>query len=87
MMQKEKKRRKILRTGLCVILALLLLAAVGAGVLFREELGIIGTIRKESDEFPLYYMEVKGDYHFEEFLESGGAASDKEVEAFLTKCI
>lgn len=44
MMQKEKKRRKILRTGLCVILALLLLAAVGAGVLFREELGIIGTI-------------------------------------------
>ena len=87
MMQKEKKRRKILRTGLCVILAVLLLTAVGAGVLFQEELGIIGTIRKESDEFPLYYMEVKGDYHFEEFLESGGAVSDKEVEAFLTKCI
>lgn len=31
MMQKEKKRRKILRTGLCVILAVLLLTAVGAG--------------------------------------------------------
>ena len=33
MMQKEKKRRKILRTGLCVILAVLLLTAVGAGAL------------------------------------------------------
>lgn len=71
-MQKEKKRRKILRTGLCVILAVLLLTAVGAGVLFREELGIIGTIRKESDEFPLYYMEVKGDYHLRSFWRAEG---------------
>lgn len=55
--------------------------------MFREELAIAGSIRKESEELPVYYMEVKGDYHFQEFLEAGGASSDDEVAAFLTRYI
>ena len=40
-----------------------------------------------SEELPVYYMEVNGDYHFQEFLEAGGASSDDEVAAFLTQYI
>lgn len=87
-MQNEKKRKSNrLLTGFGVALLLLLLTVGGAGLLFREELGIIHTIRLEDGEIPLYYMEVKGEYHFDEFLEKGGASSDQEVGAFLTDYI
>ena len=59
----------------------------GAWLAFQEELAITGSIRKESEELPVYYMEVNGDYHFQEFLEAGGASSDDEVAAFLTQYI
>lgn len=32
-------------------------------------------------------MEVKGDYHFQEFLDGGGASSDGEVSSFLSEKI
>lgn len=87
-MQNEKKRKSNrLLKGFGVALLLLLLTVGGAGLLFREELGIIRTIRLEDGEIPLYYMEVKGEYHFDEFLEKGGASSDQEVGAFLTDYI
>lgn len=67
--------------------AVLLVLAGGAGVLFRQELKIAGSIRTLSEEDKAYYMEFGTDYHFEEFLDAGGASSDEEVSAFLTKCI
>lgn len=72
---------------LIIVVVLVLLAAGGAWLAFREELAITGSIRKESAELPVYYMEVNGDYHFQEFLEAGGASSDDEVAAFLTQYI
>lgn len=74
-----------------IITAALLLIVCGtvcaAGSLFQEELKITGSIEKVSDEKPVYFMEVEGDYYFEEFLSFGGAASDEEVSAFLTEKI
>ena len=63
------------------VLAVILLAA---GLLFRRELGIAGTIRRLDLPRPAYFMEVRGDYHFEEFLSGGGASSDGEVGTFLS---
>lgn len=56
-------------------------------MLFQEELKIIGSLEKISEENPVYTMEINGDYYFEEFLKSGGASSDEEVSAFLTEKI
>lgn len=61
--------------------------AGGAAVIFREELRIAGSVRPVEGKANVYYMEADSDYHFEEFLEAGGASSDGEVSAFLTNCI
>ena len=77
------KRKTLYVAGIVLsVLALLLLAA---WLLFRQELAVTGTIRPIGER--AYFMEVRGDYHFEEFLERGGASSDGEVSAFLSKKI
>ena len=80
-----RRRRKTLYLALGVLagLALLLLAA---WLMFREELAIVRTIRPLSGS-PAYFMEVKGGYYFDEFLEQGGASSDTDVSVFLSKKI
>ena len=71
-----------------IALALAVIVFVcGAGVMFREELKITNSIHSIAGKENVYYMEIYSDYHFEEFLENGGASSDGEVSAFLTSCI
>ncbi len=82
-----RKRWNKLWKGFVLFTVVLVVLAGGAGVLFGEELKIASSIRRLSGADRVYYMEADTDYHFEEFLEAGGAASDKEVSAFLTKCI
>lgn len=68
------------------VLALLLLVVLTAWLMFRRELAIVGTIRPLGGS-PAYFMEVKGGYHFDAFLEQGGASSDADVSAFLSEKI
>lgn len=70
-----------------VVLAVLAVALAAAGLLFRRELGIAGTVKRIDVRRPAYFMEVRGDYHFQEFLEKGGASSDGEVSVFLSEKI
>lgn len=65
----------------------ILIFIIGIVALFYEELMIISSVKKLADDKPIYYMEVNGDYHFEDFIKSGGASSDKAVGAFITKHI
>jgi len=76
----------ILKIVVVVVVVLLLLLA-GAAFMFRQELAITGTIRPLDRGLPAYFMEVEGDYYFDEFLAQGGASSDGEVSAFLSKKI
>ncbi len=88
-MKNQEKSRARWNVGKLILLLIivLFLIAGGARILFQDELKIINSIEKITDEKPIYYMELDGDYHFEDFLKSGGASSDKEVSAFLTKRI
>lgn len=81
------KKGKRWKKALGVAVTVLAVTVLGAYVMFREELKIAGSVRPLAKMGNVYYMEVDGDYHFEEFLESGGASSDKEVSAYLTNCI
>lgn len=83
---KSRVGKTVLTVG-GVVLAVLLVILLAAGLLFRRELGIAGTLRRLDFRRPAYFMEVKGDYHFEELLAQGGASSDGEVSAFLSKKI
>lgn len=82
-----KPRKRIVFWVLAAAACLLAVLLLAAWLLFRRELAITGTIRPLGDGSPAYFMEVKGGYYFEEFLEQGGASSDGEVSAFLSKKI
>ncbi|MDE7017641.1 MAG: linear amide C-N hydrolase [Lachnospiraceae bacterium] len=92
-MRERKQQNKITgkkkwgKIALAVLLVTVIVSIGGTGMLFQEELQIIASIDKVQEQKGVYYMEVKSDYHFEEFLERGGASSDEEVSAFLTNCI
>lgn len=83
----KSRWKRGLQLALAALLVLILLAAAGGWLLFRRELAIAGTLRPIAGGKTAYFMEVRGDYHFDEFLSRGGASSDGEVAAFLTEKI
>ena len=82
-----KSRRSVLLWALAAAAGIFLLVLLGAWAMFRQELSIAGTVRRLDASSPAWFMEVKGGYYFDEFLEQGGASSDGEVSAFLSKKI
>lgn len=78
--------KKINHLGRKIVIALvsviLLIVLVFYGM-FHNEISTINTIEKLDDN-TLYSMEYKGDYGFDEFLETG-ANNDKELVDFVTK--
>lgn len=85
--RQEGKQGKWWKKVLIALAVALIILIGGAGVIFREELKIANSVRPMIADKKVYYMEAESDYHFEEFLEAGGASSDGEVSAFLTNCI
>lgn len=81
----KSRWKKWLLIALAAIAALALLVLLVGWLIFRRELSIAGTIEKLDTAAPAYYMEVKGDYYFEEFLANGGASTDGLVSGFLSK--
>lgn len=81
------KKRKWWKIAIGVFLVIMAAGLFGTGMLFREELKIVASIERIGEGKNIYYMEVENDYHFDEFLEAGGASSDGEVSDFLTEHI
>lgn len=90
-MTKEKtKSKKVLKVILIIagtLLGLVVLLLAGMRILFSREFEIMNSLKKVSDRYPVYTMEIEGDYYFDEFLARGGASSDEEVSAILTEYI
>lgn len=78
-----KPKYRALHTALCLILALLLIAGAGLLFMFRNELGTLQSIQR-IDDTSLFTMDFKGDYGFDEFLETG-ASTDTELVNFITR--
>lgn len=87
MKKNQKSNKKNRKKILIIVVVVLITVLCGTGLLFSNELKIISSIKKVSDDKPVYAMEINGDYYFEDFLKNGGASSDSEVSAFLTKKI
>lgn len=77
---------KIIKIVLLILLFIILLVVfiflVGAWSIFGEKVKAAGSV-KEIDK-NLYYMEYKGDYGFDAFLEQGGASSSAEMAVYIT---
>lgn len=74
--------KKVLMILLLFILLIILIFLAGAWSIFGEKIKAAGSV-KEIDK-NLYYMECKGDYGFDAFLEQGGASSSAEIAVYIT---
>lgn len=75
--------KKKLKLSLVIILSLSALIMMIVFALFANELKTLNTL-KQIDPYGMYRMTYHGDYGFDDFLVQG-AASDKEIEEFVTK--
>lgn len=73
--------KRILLGILIVILLVVVIFLVGAWSIFGDKIKAAGTVKAIDDN--LYYMEYKGDYGFDAYLEQGGAASASEMAAYI----
>ena len=73
-------RKKLIRIGL-VLLSIIIICAIAATVLFRNEIRSLSSIR-QIDDYGMFQMTYFGEYGFEDFLLIG-AESDRDIEIFV----
>lgn len=73
--------KRVLLILLIIILVVILIFLAGAWSIFGEKLKAAGSVKALDDN--LYYMEYKGDYGFDGFLEQGGASSQTELAKYI----
>lgn len=84
-----KKVSKIICIVFTSILALVLITALGLGIIFRNEISAISSIKllkprvENSLQCGIYEITFKGDYYFEDYLEQGGTKNDRELLDFI----
>lgn len=78
-------RHRIKKSVRILLLVFLVIVAGAAYVFFRLRAGIETAVNVQKLEDGFYYMEFEEDYGFDRFLEQGGAASDRDVAAFVGK--
>ena len=86
----KKKLLKRIFAGIGItVLSLVLVAGIAVGVLWHNEIASVASIKMlveahpENKSAPVYIMDVKGGYYFDEFIEHGGASSDDELIGFI----
>ena len=62
------KKKKIIRIILAVVIAVPVLLLILTGIVFREEIAIVRSIKKIDSDIPAYYMEFKNGYHLDEVI-------------------
>lgn len=84
-MKTGKSRRKvnIMLIFIAVLLAVVIIFFAGVWHMFGEKVRAAKSIRNL--ENGLYYLEYKGDYGFDAFLEQGGAVSDADMAVYITE--
>lgn len=78
---KRKTGKKILAVILAVLAVAVIVLLAGAWSIFGEKVRAAKTVK--SLENGLYYMEYRGDYGFDGFLEQGGASSDADMAVYI----
>ncbi len=63
------------------ILAIIVLAFVG---IYHTQIATIDSIKK-IDDYPIYTMDYKGDYWFDDYMKTAGAKNGEELSGFLMK--
>ena len=83
------KMKKIIITTLASIVGVFVILFAVVAIMWRNEISSIMSIEMLVDGSnaehgaPVYKMDVKGGYYFDEFIEQGGVSSDQELINFI----
>ena len=84
-----KKVAKIVLVILSFLLALVLISVMVFGIIFRNEISAISSIKvlkprvENSLQCNIYEMTFTGDYYFDDFIAQGGSKNDREFLDFI----
>ncbi|MBQ7907040.1 MAG: linear amide C-N hydrolase [Clostridia bacterium] len=87
-MNKALIRRILIICGISV-LSLILILGLAAVIIWFDEISSVSSItmlvdkNEENKSAPVYMMDVRGDYYFDEFISQGGASDDGELIQFV----
>lgn len=90
---KKTTLKKAVAIVCACLAALLAAAAIAIGALWGNEISSVASIKQIADaneqnkSAPVYLMDVKGDYYFDDFLKQGGASNDGELINFVVENI
>lgn len=86
----NKKRMKKVVKGIGIaLLSIILIIGIAVGALWHNEISTVLSMemlveaKEENKSAPVYFMDVAGDYYFDEFIEQGGASNDGELIQFV----
>lgn len=86
---KKKKLKKILIGIAVALVSVIVIFAIAVFAIWHNEIASIASIRmlveakEENKSAPVYIMDVKGNYYFDDFIEQGGVSSDAELIDFI----
>ena len=77
-----KKALKITGKVLVILVAILAVCVISLLILYRDQIATISSI-EQIDDYPIYTMDYKGTYWFDDFMETPGMTSDEEFTSFF----
>ncbi len=80
-MKTQNKIKKAILITVAVILTATITTGILGYIVFADKLSAASSVQKLEEG--LYYMEYEGDYGFEEFLDDGGASSERDLALYL----
>ncbi|MCI8514735.1 MAG: linear amide C-N hydrolase [Lachnospiraceae bacterium] len=86
---KKKPVKKILMIVCLSLLSFMIVFCVFVAIFWHNEISAILSIdrlveaKEDNRSGPVYRMDVRGDYYFDEFIEQGGASNDGELIQFV----
>lgn len=80
------QKGSVIRKVLCWIIAVVLVLAAAAGIVFRNEIKTVNSIKK-IDNYGFYSMEYKNDYGFSDFLKVGASSNEELIQFVIGKIL
>lgn len=88
-----ERRNKILIGVFTTVALLIIIPLLTVSIMWNDEISTVSSIKVLSDSDtdtqsgPVYEMNVKGDFYFDDFVEMGGVSNDDELIDFIVKNI
>lgn len=85
--------KKIVLGIVSTILLLIIVLVITVFAVWHNELTSVSSIKllqeanEENKSAPVYQMDIKGNYYFDDFIDKGGASNDNELINFIVKKI